>query len=158
MSRANVAGDADSTLVKIVGDKTFVWHDGAWADTTFDADKMTTLKIGFGSEDYFKLMASRPEWGRYFALGTRLIVVLEGTAYEVIEGEGDPLGIPDPNPINTPEPTYPSNPKVAITKTPEVDAASTRESARPCGGLLGALLLPLVGLVLTRRHQIGRLL
>jgi Ca-activated chloride channel family protein len=158
MSRANVAGDTGSTLVKIVGDKTFVWHDGAWADTTFDADEMTTVKIGFGSEDYFKLMASRPEWGRYFALGTRLIVILEGTAYEVTEGEGDPLEILDPNPTNTPEPTHPSNPQVTITKVPEVNAESTGESTRLCGGLLGASLLPLVGLVLTQRRQVGCLL
>jgi hypothetical protein len=73
------------TPVKYVGDKTFVLQDDVWIDTAYDVDKMTTTQISFGSDNYFELLATRPEWGKYFALGTHVIVVLEGTAYEVVE-------------------------------------------------------------------------
>lgn len=155
MSRANVAGDTGSTQVKTVGDKTFVWHDDAWVDTTFDADKMTAVKVGFGSDDYFNLLAARPEWGRYFALGSRVIVVLDGTAYEVVEGEGEPVDIPlAATPTVTSEPTRPHSPEVTVTVAddPDVDVGETRESSPLCGGVFGAALLPLVGLVLARRR------
>ena len=76
--------------VKYVGDKTFVLHEGVWTDTTFDPDKMEPVPVSFGSDDYFALVAARPEWGRYFALGDHVIVVLDGTAYEVREGDAPP--------------------------------------------------------------------
>jgi Ca-activated chloride channel family protein len=77
----------ETSPVRYVGDKTFILHDGVWIDTTFDADSMLPVPLGFGSDDYFALVAAHPEWGRYFALGNRVIVVLEGTAYEIGEGQ-----------------------------------------------------------------------
>ncbi len=73
--------------VRYVGDKTFILHNGVWTDTTFDPDKMTPVPLGFGTDEYFALIAAHPDWGRYFALGDHVLVVLEGTAYEVHEGE-----------------------------------------------------------------------
>ena len=90
--------------VRYVGDKTFVLNDGVWTDTTFDPDKMTPIEVSFGSDDYFDLIAARPEWGRYFALGEHIIVVLEGTAYEVREGEAPPVDVPPAEDIPTVEP------------------------------------------------------
>jgi hypothetical protein len=92
-------GEADeygyvASPVKYVGDKTFILNDGVWTDTTFVPDKMSPTPLSFGSDDYFALIAARPEWGRYFALGSHVIVVLEGTAYEVREGEAPPVEIP----------------------------------------------------------------
>lgn len=80
--------------VRYVGDKTFVLRDGVWTDTTFNPDRMEPAQVGFGSDDYFALVASRPEWGRYFALGDHVIVVLEESAYEVREGEAPPVTVP----------------------------------------------------------------
>jgi Ca-activated chloride channel family protein len=80
--------------VRHVGDKTFVLRQGIWTDTTFDPTKMTPVQVGFGSDDYFALVASRPEWGRYFALGEHIIVLLEGIAYEVQEGDAPPVIAP----------------------------------------------------------------
>jgi Ca-activated chloride channel family protein len=91
--------------VKYVGDKTFVLHDGVWTDTAFDPDKMTPVPVSFGSEDYFALVATRPEWGRYLALGDHIIVVLEGTAYEIREGDAEPLDVPAPHPTPMEEST-----------------------------------------------------
>jgi hypothetical protein len=89
----NLLREAQTTVgdrreeVKAVGDKTFINRDGAWVDTTYDASEMSPRKIDFGSEDYFDLLAAHPDWGQYFSLGKHLIVVLEGQAYEIVEGE-----------------------------------------------------------------------
>ncbi len=69
--------------IQTVGDKTFLLQDGVWTDTTFDPDTMETQKIAFLSDEYFALLDSQPELGDYFALGDRVIVVVDGTAYEV---------------------------------------------------------------------------
>jgi hypothetical protein len=91
-------------VVKRVGSKTFLLKDGIWIDTTFDPSQMTTVKVGFGSDEYFDLLAARPDWGLYFAVGDRVIFVAEGTAYEVVEGAGGPVEIP---PTLVPDPTGP---------------------------------------------------
>ncbi|MFN2290646.1 MAG: VIT domain-containing protein [Anaerolineae bacterium] len=90
--------------VRYVGDKTFVLNGGVWTDTTFDPDKMEAVLVGFGSEDYFALLANRPDWGRYLALGDHVIVVRDGTAYEVREGEAPALDLPRGEPSSTPLP------------------------------------------------------
>jgi Ca-activated chloride channel family protein len=84
--------------VRYVGDKTFVLHNDVWTDTTFDPDRMTPVAVSFGSDDYFALVAARPEWGRYLALGDHVIVVLEETAYEVREGDAPSLEVPEAGP------------------------------------------------------------
>jgi Ca-activated chloride channel family protein len=92
-------------VVRLVGSKTFLLQDGVWIDTAFDPSQMTTTQVGFGSESYFDLLAARPEWGAYFALGSRVIFIAEGTVYEVVEGEGEEVQVP---PTPTPEPGQPS--------------------------------------------------
>lgn len=92
-------GETDSygnpiSPVRYVGDKTFILHNGAWTDTTFDSDKMTPVPVSFGSDGYFALIAAHLNWGRYFALGDHVIVVLDGTAYEVRQGEAPPPAVP----------------------------------------------------------------
>ena len=85
---------ADSTeQIAYIRDKVFVLRDGIWTDTTFDSS-METVKVGFGGEDYFALIAAHPEWGHYFSVGQEVIVVLDGTAYQVSEGEFAPIDIP----------------------------------------------------------------
>ena len=84
--------------IKYVGDRTFIFHDGVWTDTTFDPDTMVPVPLSFGSDDYFALVAASPEWGPYFALGDRVIVVLEGTAYEIREGQAPALEAPASEP------------------------------------------------------------
>jgi len=98
------AGSSPASPVRYVGDKTFVLHGGVWTDTTFDPDKMEAVPVGFGSDDYFALLAARPEWGRYLALGDHLIVVLDSVPYEVREGEAPALDVPQAEPSSTPGP------------------------------------------------------
>jgi Ca-activated chloride channel family protein len=69
-----------------VGDRAFVLRDGVWTDTTYRAGR-ETRRVAFGSDDYFALLAERPELAAYFAVGERVIVVLDGQAYEVLSAE-----------------------------------------------------------------------
>lgn len=72
---------------RAVGDKAFILRDGVWTDTAFDSSKMQTTKMAFGSQEFFDLLAAHPEWGKYFSLGTHVIVVLDGRAYEMTESQ-----------------------------------------------------------------------
>ncbi|MFW5748580.1 MAG: VWA domain-containing protein, partial [Chloroflexota bacterium] len=74
------AGNAITT----VNDKIFVVQDGAWIDTAFEPDTMSTEKVAFLSDAYFDLLTQYPALGDYFALGEWVIVVYEGVAYEVV--------------------------------------------------------------------------
>lgn len=70
--------------IQTVGDKTFLLQNGVWTDTTFEPDTMETQQVTFLSDAYFALLDSTPALGEYFALGERVIVVLDGVAYEVV--------------------------------------------------------------------------
>ena len=72
-------------VIKQVGSKTFVLRNDVWTDTSFDESGMETVLVEFLSEEYFDLIQKSPVLGDYFALGERVIVVYEGTAYEVGE-------------------------------------------------------------------------
>jgi Ca-activated chloride channel family protein len=113
-----------------VGTKTFFLRDGVWTDSAFDAETMTPIQVGFGSEAYFDLLASRPEWGEYMSVGSRVLFVAEGMAYEVVEEAEVGVGPVEIPPTRTPVP-------VGEAETP----VETEEPAReePGGGLcLGA--------------------
>jgi len=155
-------------VVKIVGDKTFVFRDGVWTDTTFDPSQGTTQKIGFGGEAYFDLLAARPDMGAYFSLGERVIVVVGDAAYEVAEADSGTIDLP---PVLTSEPTpvagkaTPTPGVVAAipTPTPVTSARSEPPSAPQAqsgesqsgglGGLCPGTLLP--GLVLLPLAAVG---
>jgi hypothetical protein len=52
---------------------------------------MQTVKVVFLSDDYFKLAQARADLAAAFALGTRVIAIVDGTAYEVVdEGQSAP--------------------------------------------------------------------
>ncbi len=65
-----------------------------WIDTEFEPGSMDILKIGFGSQVYFDLIAARPSWGKYLALGDHLIFVAGDMVYEIVEGEGELESLP----------------------------------------------------------------
>jgi Ca-activated chloride channel family protein len=79
---AAAPGQANPTL-RQVGNKAFILREGAWVDSTFDATKVKAEAIVFGSENYFRLLSTHPEIGRYLALGDRVTVVLDGKAYAI---------------------------------------------------------------------------
>jgi Ca-activated chloride channel family protein len=78
---------ASTAAVTAVGDKAFVLKDGVWTDTTFDPTAMTTTQLPFPSDLFLEFLGDHPDAGKYFALGERVIVVLDGVAYETIPGD-----------------------------------------------------------------------
>jgi Ca-activated chloride channel family protein len=88
MAAASAAAGGQSTPADLaarlqrVGDKAFVLRGGVWTDTTYE-DGLQRRRVAIGSGAYFALLSERPELAPYFAVGERVIVVLDGQAYEV---------------------------------------------------------------------------
>jgi len=116
--------------VKIVGARTFVLNDGIWVDTAFDPEAMQTTKVAFISDDYFALADSRPELAAAFALGSRVIALADGVAYEVVDSDAStgPIQIP---PTLTPE----------TSASPTTLGTSSPNSSAPCAASILPLLL-----------------
>ncbi|MCI0478904.1 MAG: hypothetical protein L0Y55_21890, partial [Anaerolineales bacterium] len=146
--------------VQAVGNKTFLWRNEVWTDTQFDPSKMTPKKIEFGSDAYFALSANNPDWGKYLALGARVIVVLDGVAYEITDtgvGATDARAAPTspPTPLLSGEgrkgetPTPVQSARVSTPSLPS-NGASRSDSTTTLllgGGLLGGALLVTAGVV-----------
>jgi Ca-activated chloride channel family protein len=77
-------GYVSGNPIQTVNDKTFLLQGDVWTDTAFQPDTMTTQKVVFLSDEYFALIEQLPQLGDYFAVGERVIVVVEGVAYEVV--------------------------------------------------------------------------
>jgi Ca-activated chloride channel family protein len=156
--RAEAPSSQAAERVRIVGHKTFVYRDGIWTDTTFDPSQATTQKVAFGGEIYFDLLASRPDLGAYFALGDRVIVTVEGIAYEIAAADDGSVILP-PTPTALPE-------ENAATSIPQAVSSHTTEGVEEkqensadgnllCPGsvLAGLILIPLAGVEAWRKRQ-----
>jgi Ca-activated chloride channel family protein len=144
--------------VKHVGDKAFVLHDGVWTDTVYEPDRMETVKVGFGTEGYFDLLATRPEWGRYFALGQHVIVVLEGQAYEVTEGSYESPELSSVVPSPEPTPVVQSTERTPTVRSAEPTSTIAPASAQGqgkaiCPGAALSAVLPLLGMAFAWRRR-----
>ncbi|MBN1202103.1 MAG: VWA domain-containing protein [Anaerolineae bacterium] len=81
---AQEAGYTGGEAIQYAGDRTFVWRDGMWIDTLYDADSMTPVEVVFLSDEYFDLLDLDPAVGEFLALGEHVLFVWEGEAYEVL--------------------------------------------------------------------------
>ncbi len=68
--------------IKYIGGHTFYQRDGVWVDSQYK-EGMETTKLGYMSEEYFALLADKPELGKYFAIGERAAIVIGGACYEI---------------------------------------------------------------------------
>ena len=129
-------------IVKIIGARTFIFSNGVWIDTGFDPESMETTRVSFLSDDYFALSAARQDLAAAFSLGSNVIAVSDGIAYEVVDSDesSQPILIPA---TYTPEPGIISNP--ASGSNP---ASKTK---LPCASSLLAFL-PL-GLILLHKRS-----
>jgi Ca-activated chloride channel family protein len=83
---AAARSDAPSReLIVTVRDRTFIWRNGLWIDTRYTSAELPRRVVPFLSDEYFALLAQYPELREYFALGIRVLVVLDGIAYEVVD-------------------------------------------------------------------------
>jgi Ca-activated chloride channel family protein len=135
---AEPSGEA-ADIVQVVGSRTFRLIDGVWIDTAFDPDTMTTIKVAFLSDDYFALADARPDLAAAFALGSNVIAIADGDAYEVLgeDAETDPIEIPDP-----------------ITDDNVPDIGETGGLSLPCPGF--GMVFALSALPLSRRLRNDR--
>jgi len=69
--------------IQTVNGKTFLLQNGVWTDTSFQPDTMQTQKVVFLSDAYFALLDKTPALAPYFAIGDKVIAVVDGVAYEV---------------------------------------------------------------------------
>ena len=142
----SVEDGRSSVSIQTIGDKTFLLRDGVWTDTQFDPSKMTTKKIEFDSDAYFALVANNPDWGKYLALGARVIVVLNGTPYEITNngsGASDASAAPTALPMPLSSGGLPT--PVAARVTNEVAPEPGSAPDMPLLAGVGLLGLGLVG-------------
>ena len=71
-------------IVATAGGRTMRQVDGTWIDTTYDP-AMEVVRVAFASDDYFDLAAASPAIADALAVGQLVIVVVDGTAYEIVE-------------------------------------------------------------------------
>jgi Ca-activated chloride channel homolog len=123
----SVFGAVPVAPVQAIGNRTFLLRNEVWMDTLFDPSKMTTVKIEFGSEAYFALVANNPELGKYLALGSRIIVVINGAAYEISDSGA---GVPSSSyPPALPPATIETRAIQVIDATPAAPTNTTRNVA-----------------------------
>jgi Ca-activated chloride channel family protein len=76
-------GDAAASVQR-VGDKTFYLREGVWTDAEIRADtRLPETTVTFGSDEYYALLGRVPALGRYFALGEKVAVIVDGRLYRV---------------------------------------------------------------------------
>ncbi|HVN53221.1 MAG TPA: VIT domain-containing protein [Anaerolineaceae bacterium] len=138
---APLSADNGANVIRIAGSRTFVWNNDAWTDTAFDPQKMTPTRVGFLSEDYFKLLDRRPELAPVLALGEKVIFLLDGKAYQVVEGTAPQIVIPvTATPTDQFQPTATTRP----TAFPQPTTSPTDpKDPAPASPLCLAALLPL---------------
>ena len=78
------AGQSINEPLRIVSDRTFIWRNGVWMDTTYNPDEMIPEQIEFLSDEYFDLLDADERVALFYALGDQVIFVLDGQAYEVV--------------------------------------------------------------------------
>jgi len=79
-----VEGQSSSSAIKTAGGKTFYLVEGVWTDSEFKTgSRLPETAIKFGSDDYFALLKQKPQLATFFALGERVIVILDGRIYRV---------------------------------------------------------------------------
>jgi len=112
---------------------------------------MTTTKIEFGSEAYFALIANNPMMSKYLALGSRVIVVVNGVAYEITDTG---VGATSADTVPTAIPAQPTPAARNITQS-NASSVPSNPGVSVCGG--GFLGIGLIGGVLAftmlRKHS-----
>ncbi len=75
--------------VRYAGDKTFYLNpEGYWVDSEYVKANYEVIYIEYMSDDYFDLVDEDQQLAEYLGLGSRMIVVWRGNAYEIGPDEG----------------------------------------------------------------------
>ena len=76
--------EASTVAIKYMDNKTFVLKAGIWTDTAWTGQG-EVIKLPFNSEAYYKLLTDKPTAGKYLALGEKVLLLLDGKVYQVVE-------------------------------------------------------------------------
>ena len=77
MRSADRVDEAEASSVRVVFGRTFTLTSGRWVDERFhEGGRM--LRVRSMSEAYFAILAARPELRAAFALGSAVVVTIEG--------------------------------------------------------------------------------
>lgn len=90
-SASGTAGSGATTPLRQVGDRAFVLRNGIWTDTQYAPSNGSTatgtplplVKLQFASDAYFAFAAAHPELADALALGDQVIIVVNGTVYQI---------------------------------------------------------------------------
>lgn len=162
------AAPEEQSQVRTVGSRTFVLVDGVWTDTGFDSKTMQPLKVSFLSDDYFKLLQTRPDLAPALALGEQVIAFSGGQVYQVLSaGQNAPalmIASPAPTqvakmtataqPIGAAGPRRTSTPASAVGTASATPAMPDRASSQAdlfIPAAVGAIVLSCAALVLLRK-------
>ncbi len=141
------SASGDSGGIRVVGSRTFLLDGETWVDTAFDFQNMKPVEVAFLSDDYFALADSRPELAAAFALGSSVIAIADGRAYQVIPAGETPPPVEIPA-TRAPATSHPAAPNAGLPTSPEADrptAPPAETTSRPATGTYpcAAALLPL---------------
>jgi Ca-activated chloride channel family protein len=131
-SGGNAGGQQTGQQIRVVGSRTFLLQDGTWIDTNYDPQKMKAQQVVFLSDEYFRLLAARPDLSAALALGSQVTVMVDGQAYQVVsEGQsGGPVTLPPPLPA-APLPAAPLPAATATTPAVDPQPAATAIAQQP---------------------------
>lgn len=74
--------------IKYIESLTFFLIDGFWTDSRYDPDKFKTKEVKAFSDAYYDILARNPQLGKFFALGDKLIICIDGKNALKIGTEG----------------------------------------------------------------------
>lgn len=87
---ATVAGPQNGAarlLTHRIGGRTFVLVGGVWIDRTYTTSMQgKERKVAAFSDEYFTLLQEHPELAKVLAFSTRIVVVVDGEAIEIVQG------------------------------------------------------------------------
>ena len=135
------SAESGQPVIRVVGARTFLLNEGIWTDTAYDPQSGAVQKIGFLSKEYYDLLAARPDLASALALGSQVMVVVDGKTYQVVEEGSGPVSLPEPVSTATAQPQAPTAAplaKIDATATP-AQAVPTQQPA-PSTGCPGAFL------------------
>lgn len=144
----SVVADEYRDLVRIGGGRTFRLSDGRWIDTGFDPG-METIRVAFGSADYFTLAASDRSLAAALAVDPTLTVVYGGIAYEIVAADGTTDTLPD---LATTTTLAPATTVGALPPADSESGSGVPAVALVVAGVLGGALV----LTLVARRRPGR--
>lgn len=79
-----VTEDKRKDAVRRADGKTFYLIDDVWTDSEFKPEsQLPETVLVFGSDEYFALLKQNPKLAAYFALGERVVVVIDRRVYRV---------------------------------------------------------------------------